>query len=47
MTAMPLRERSSWKALESHYAEIGGLHLRVSHDSSTNALIRQYGSLKN
>ncbi|MEV4516341.1 hypothetical protein AB0K00_46180 [Dactylosporangium sp. NPDC049525] len=28
MTAMPLRKCSSWQALESHYAEIGGRHLR-------------------
>ncbi|WP_426513072.1 glucose-6-phosphate isomerase [Dactylosporangium sp. McL0621] len=28
MTAIPLRERPSWKALESHYAELGERHLR-------------------
>jgi glucose-6-phosphate isomerase len=28
MTSVPLRERPSWKALEQHYAEIGGRHLR-------------------
>ena len=28
MPITPLRERRSWKALEQHYAEIGGMHLR-------------------
>jgi glucose-6-phosphate isomerase len=28
MTATPLRERAAWKALERHYAEISGRHLR-------------------
>ena len=28
MPTIPLRERPSWKALEQHYAEIGGRHLR-------------------
>ena len=28
MPTIPLRERPSWKALEQHYAEIGGQHLR-------------------
>ena len=28
MPTIPLRERPSWKALEQHYAEIGGMHLR-------------------
>jgi glucose-6-phosphate isomerase len=28
MATIPLRERPSWKALEQHYAEIGGRHLR-------------------
>jgi glucose-6-phosphate isomerase len=28
MPTIPLRERSSWKALEKHHAEIGGRHLR-------------------
>ena len=28
MPSIPLRERQSWKALEQHYAEIGGRHLR-------------------
>jgi glucose-6-phosphate isomerase len=28
MPTTPLRERPSWKALEQHYAEIGGMHLR-------------------
>ncbi len=28
MPTIPLRERPSWKALEQHYAEIGGIHLR-------------------
>ncbi len=28
MPITPLRERRSWKALEQHYAEIGGTHLR-------------------
>jgi glucose-6-phosphate isomerase len=28
MPTIPLRERPSWKALESHHAEIGGRHLR-------------------
>jgi len=28
MSATPLRERPSWKALEQHYAQIGGRHLR-------------------
>jgi glucose-6-phosphate isomerase len=28
MPTIPLRERPSWKALEQHYAEIGGTHLR-------------------
>ena len=28
MPTIPLRERPSWKALEQHYAEVGGQHLR-------------------
>jgi glucose-6-phosphate isomerase len=28
MPTIPLRERPSWKALEQHYSEIGGRHLR-------------------
>ena len=28
MPTIPLRQRPSWKALEQHYAEIGGMHLR-------------------
>src|SRR5712691_8800083 len=28
MPTIPLRERPAWKALEQHYAEIGGTHLR-------------------
>jgi glucose-6-phosphate isomerase len=28
MPTVPLRERPSWKALEQHYTEIGGRHLR-------------------
>jgi glucose-6-phosphate isomerase len=28
MPTNPLRERPAWKALEQHYAEIGGMHLR-------------------
>jgi glucose-6-phosphate isomerase len=28
MPTIPLRERLSWKALEQHYAEVGGQHLR-------------------
>ncbi len=28
MPSIPLRERPSWKALEQHYAEVGGRHLR-------------------
>jgi glucose-6-phosphate isomerase len=28
MPTIPLRERSSWKSLEKHHAEIGGRHLR-------------------
>jgi glucose-6-phosphate isomerase len=28
MPTTPLRERQSWKALEQHYAEIAGMHLR-------------------
>ena len=28
MSATPLRERPSWKALEQHHAQIGGRHLR-------------------
>ena len=28
MPTIPLRERPSWKALEQHYAEVGGRHLR-------------------
>jgi glucose-6-phosphate isomerase len=28
MPTIPLRERPSWKALEQHYCEIGGRHLR-------------------
>jgi glucose-6-phosphate isomerase len=28
MTATPVRERAAWKALERHYAEISGRHLR-------------------
>jgi glucose-6-phosphate isomerase len=28
MATTPLRERPSWKALEQHHAEIGGVHLR-------------------
>ncbi len=28
MPTIPLRERPSWKALEQHHAEIGGMHLR-------------------
>jgi glucose-6-phosphate isomerase len=28
MPTIPLRERPSWKALEQHYADIGGQHLR-------------------
>jgi glucose-6-phosphate isomerase len=28
MPTIPLRERPSWKALEQHYADIGGRHLR-------------------
>ncbi len=32
MTATPLRERAAWKALERHYAEISGRHLRELFD---------------
>jgi glucose-6-phosphate isomerase len=32
MTATPLRERTAWKALERHYAEISGRHLRELFD---------------
>src|ERR1700684_545948 len=28
MPTIPLRERPAWKALEQHYSEIGGRHLR-------------------
>ena len=28
MPTVPLRERPAWKALEQHYAEIAGVHLR-------------------
>ncbi len=28
MPATPLRERKAWQALERHYAEISGTHLR-------------------
>ena len=28
MPTIPLRERPAWKALEQHYSEIGGQHLR-------------------
>src|SRR5579862_1613111 len=28
MPTIPLRERPSWKAMEQHYAEVGGQHLR-------------------
>src|SRR5580693_1153674 len=28
MPATPLRERKAWQALERHYAEISGVHLR-------------------
>jgi glucose-6-phosphate isomerase len=28
MPTTPLRQRPAWKALEQHYAEISGLHLR-------------------
>src|SRR5262249_58968974 len=28
MPATPLRERKAWQALERHYAEISGAHLR-------------------
>jgi glucose-6-phosphate isomerase len=32
MTVTPLRERTAWKALERHHAEIAGLHLRTLFD---------------
>ena len=27
-TSTPLRSRPAWRALETHFAEVGGLHLR-------------------
>src|ERR1700749_3359265 len=33
MPAIPLRERKAWQALERHYAEISGTHLRELFDS--------------
>jgi glucose-6-phosphate isomerase len=33
MPATPLRERKAWQALERHYAEISGTHLRDLFDS--------------
>jgi glucose-6-phosphate isomerase len=33
MAATPLRERKAWQALERHYAEISGTHLRDLFDS--------------
>jgi glucose-6-phosphate isomerase len=33
MPATPLRERKAWQALERHYAEISGAHLRELFDS--------------